>query len=385
MSCSVVHQSAGGIKLVAFYTEYSHLVKNKLFSSSRPPGSYPVKPFIELRNAFELKGCTLITFDLLSRSAKHPDVIIFLDLPSSPFKVEAIRQAYPCAKIGLYVLESPAHSISQGNKKTFLFFDFVITYNRSVCDESKVFFCPIPFDTAPISFVMGSYSWKSRKDLVALASRKKAGFLCPHGSGWFSKLGIRGLGETWPFSWKSFFSQWLSYQYSLRNNLFEELDLMESVGEIDFDLFGNGWQGGPPIGYLERILIQPKALHSARGVFPGDKYRVLSQYRYSLVIENWVGGQSYVSEKLNESLSVGCIPIYWGDESVFSEYPSSLVIDGRQFKDALDLVSFIRAEPQSSWESRVQLLRDFTEIKAVASATPENFALKFASIVLMYA
>jgi hypothetical protein len=88
---------------------------------------------------------------------------------------------------------------------------------------------------------------------VALASRKKAGFLCPRGSGWFSKFGIRGLGETWPFSWKSIFSQWLGYQFSFRNNLFEELNFMVSVGKIDFDLFGNGWQGGPPIGYLERF------------------------------------------------------------------------------------------------------------------------------------
>ena len=186
---------------------------------------------------------------------------------------------------------------------------------------------------------------------------------------WYSRF------EKWPFTSKSFFTQWLSYQYSFRNHLFEEIDVLENAGMLDFDLFGNGWQGHPPIGYLERIFFRPKILHSARGVFLGDKFSVLSRYRYSLVIENWVGDQSYVSEKLNESLSAGCVPIYWGDESVITSYPSSLVIDGRQFNDARALVSFIRGESQASWESRVQLLRDFTEITAIASATPKTLPL----------
>ncbi len=55
---------------------------------------------------------------------------------------------------------------------------------------------------------------------------------------------------------------------------------------------------------------------------PEDKNKVLVKYKVSLVIENEL---SYLSEKLFDALSAGCIPVYVGPEISDYEIPKSLV------------------------------------------------------------
>ena len=365
-------------QLIAYYSSVLPL-KQDLLSINRLPGSYPVQPFQEIVKAFKDKGFEFKPVESLDVNSP-PSALIFFDLPSSIDIVRLFRSRYPATKFFLYTLESPAHSISQFYPQALKIFDCVITYNKNICDESRVFYCPIPFDCPSKFCDLASHPWESRKTLVGIASRKKSGFMCPNGNGWLNKLGIRGIGETWPFSLRSFLSQWVGFQYLFREKLFSYID-KHLPSELSFDLYGSGWRG-EPIGYFERFLCKPKILRSSRGIFKGDKLRLLSYYRYSLVVENWIGDEGYISEKLNESLSVGCIPIYWGDQKVIDAYPPSLVINGNNFSTYHELFSYLLRENRESWHARLSSFDKLYRTPLFASCLPSSFSKRFISIVL---
>lgn len=59
---------------------------------------------------------------------------------------------------------------------------------------------------------------------------------------------------------------------------------------------------------------------------PSDKFEVLQKYKFALVIEN---SKTYMSEKLFDALTSGCIPIYVGPDVRDFEVPSELVIQSQ--------------------------------------------------------
>ena len=65
-----------------------------------------------------------------------------------------------------------------------------------------------------------------------------------------------------------------------------------------------------------------KNIKRSRGAIE-NKFEVLSNYKYALVIENTKG---YLSEKLFDALISGCIPIYVGEDLSLFNIPEGLVI-----------------------------------------------------------
>ena len=50
----------------------------------------------------------------------------------------------------------------------------------------------------------------------------------------------------------------------------------------------------------------------------GDKHAFLQNYKFNLCFEN-SAQKGYVTEKLIQAFAAGCVPIYWGDESLCDE------------------------------------------------------------------
>lgn len=63
-----------------------------------------------------------------------------------------------------------------------------------------------------------------------------------------------------------------------------------------------------------------------------NKFEVLSNYKYTLVIENTKG---YLSEKLFDALVSGCIPIYVGEDLSLFNIPEGLVIQSQANIDSV--------------------------------------------------
>jgi hypothetical protein len=120
------------------------------------------------------------------------------------------------------------------------------------------------------------------------------------------------------------------------------------------DLFGEGWNQSLK-SRLKTLIIemlkQPlavslKNLSHARRWFqswpktqaPENKEVILQKYKISLVIEN---DSSYLSEKLFDAITSGCIPVYVGPRVEQFKIPTSLVVEAKpdlvSIKNAIDL------------------------------------------------
>jgi hypothetical protein len=129
--------------------------------------------------------------------------------------------------------------------------------------------------------------------------------------------------------------------YSLRRAAIFNLDFI--------DLYGHGWN----ISLLSKIknvsiefyrVIKYPTRLNLRGIklyfrnikwYGGaieNKFEVLSNYKYTLVIENTKG---YLSEKLFDALVSGCIPIYVGEDLGLFNIPEGLVIQSKANIDSV--------------------------------------------------
>jgi alpha(1,3/1,4) fucosyltransferase len=369
------------IQSIAFYTSYPHLQQGKLFSSQRAPGSYPSRPFVLLKRELAAKGLRVFTYDQVQDKAAL-NAVVFLDLPASPSVIHAVKANCPRAVVILYILESPAHHPGQFSNKNHDHFDHVVSYKYSCRDNLSSSFCPIPFDdfSEGEDELTDSHLWNKRRLLCSVNTRKRAGFLCDSGKGPLHRFGVRGFGEPWHTPALKLFTQWSGYQYNLRNSWVQALDLLDLSGSL-FDVYGRGWEGAEPIGYYERFIKAPTPIRASKGVFKDDKLRLLSKYRYTLVFENVVGGDDYVSEKLFEAIAAGCVPIYWGDAKLVTLLPAGIFIDGRCFEAPIQLLQFLLDESEEEWADRQRSIRVFKKDRLYCQRTPEGFSRRMTEIL----
>ena len=91
-------------------------------------------------------------------------------------------------------------------------------------------------------------------------------------------------------------------QYILRQNLIKKM--LDS--DIDFDMYGLGWN-------LTDTRYKGYILNKVDGLF---------KYKYSICMEN-TRENGYITEKFNDAILCGTIPLYYGASDVDDHYPNS--------------------------------------------------------------
>lgn len=150
--------------------------------------------------------------------------------------------------------------------------------------------------------------------------------------------------------------------YSLRRQVAIEIQ--------DLDLYGRQWNNKFRAKLLTLIKEVKKyrfQIHNIRfyglknyfRVFSnylgevGDKRKMLSKYKYSIVIEN---SSDFLSEKIFDAICSGCIPIYVGPNLVNYEIPDYLYLQARP--DLLDIkekVAIAKTKDYSEWVNQVKI------------------------------
>jgi hypothetical protein len=80
------------------------------------------------------------------------------------------------------------------------------------------------------------------------------------------------------------------------------------------DIYGRGWPVGVSRG------------ESRWGDWPIDKYKILQEYHFNLCFENCLVPY-YCSEKIWQSIYCGCLPIYYGQETIYEDFPPDSFLD----------------------------------------------------------
>lgn len=118
-----------------------------------------------------------------------------------------------------------------------------------------------------------------------------------------------------------------------------------------FSLYGLGWsKPEPAFSPMEKIARRIKRLGSqffAYKPFPSyvgeieDKASVYQKTKFGYCYENVANLPDYISEKIFDCFFNGCIPVYWGSNTIDQHVPSNCYIDRRNFNSTEEVHQFL--------------------------------------------
>lgn len=124
-----------------------------------------------------------------------------------------------------------------------------------------------------------------------------------------------------------------------------------------FHLYGRGWDRWRFGASLGSYLAAQRCY---RGIIPGfeRKLAVMSDYRFCICFENSIY-PGYISEKIFDAFSAGCVPIYYGAPDISSYVPDDCYIDFRRFPNYPALESYLDGYGQKEFNRHRQAVVAF--------------------------
>lgn len=140
--------------------------------------------------------------------------------------------------------------------------------------------------------------------------------------------------------------------------------------KYDFHLYGAGWRSpftqAGLMGFARARLNlhcfeTSKVLSNYKGL-ASNKFELLREAEFNFCFENVDGYNGYISEKIWDALSAGCIPVYWPSSRLDDLYvPSDSYIDASAFDSIHQLISFLE---DMSISERIERQRYSLEVAA---------------------
>ena len=122
------------------------------------------------------------------------------------------------------------------------------------------------------------------------------------------------------------------------------------------DCYGSTWKKYSDI--INYKATQSRFLNKVRTI------DIMQNYTFALIIEN-CDAEGYVSEKIYDAISVGCIPIYYGNNNLDVNIPSDCYIDLKNIKPKvlpkfLNILNneLINTYKQNIYEKRMNILKN---------------------------
>ncbi|MGH8527431.1 MAG: hypothetical protein ACREXY_25460, partial [Gammaproteobacteria bacterium] len=258
---------------------------NRLFDVSGLSGTHAgnahwIEPLATLRAHGRARNISLDTIDVVP--AELADVILFLELPSSPSVITNLCRAAQRAKTILMPIETPLGRDYVFNPRNHVLFDAVITYDERLCDGRRYFHCRLPAGQPDVA--LEDPPFEARKVASVFATKSR----------WRLRSGVRVASAGWRFSLRDR----LSYMFLRGQLLTERTRVVTAFADLapdSCDVFGAGWHDAAAVREVARSTM-------FRGPVAENKLKLLSAYRFSICFENCDNDRGYVSEKLFDAL-----------------------------------------------------------------------------------
>ena len=226
------------------------------------------------------------------------------------------------------------------------------------------FICPLNRDEAYLRQFNGVFTWN--RDLLHL----------PNAVHLFIPNQIRQ--EVFPsFQERSIFSCIINANKAFPENLptdlyrerIEVIRWYEKNAASDFALYGLGW-GKPspafsPAGKAKRRLQRLATQLLGYKPFPSyvgeieNKATVYKNTKFSYCYENVADLPDYISEKIFDCFFSGCVPIYWGSNTINERIPSECFIDRRKFNSTKDVHHYLKSVDATTYARYQKNIGDF--------------------------
>jgi len=139
----------------------------------------------------------------------------------------------------------------------------------------------------------------------------------------------------------------------------KEVKKQQNIEDVQvFEFYGSGWGKKKYVNY--------------KGSVP-DKTEVLKQYRFCYCFENTKNVTGYISEKILDCLSAGCVPIYWGATNIERYIPNNCYLRREDFDSLQDIYDFIKNMPEDMYQEYLNNIKNYLSSDAVLLFSHENF------------
>lgn len=152
----------------------------------------------------------------------------------------------------------------------------------------------------------------------------------------------------------------------------------------DFALYGVGWNAPPRRrGFLGKVLAGlHRELAPVKLTFYFPSYRgpvrskaeVYRNYRFAICYENVRDLPGYITEKVFDAFTAGCVPVYWGAPNVQDYIPAECFIDRRAFASHEELYAYLKGITEKRYREYQEAIRAFLESPLAYPFSAEAFA-----------
>lgn len=322
-------------------TRYATLVVNRL-THNRPfePGAGPNNgrfflPWPQLRERFAREGVELNTRDVNDVPGREVAFELHLN---------AQRQV-PHPTSFAYLYEDPVVRPLNADRAALARYRRVFGSNEDLVDGAHFLRLDYPNDLTPRA-VPG---WGGRDLFCVLIASNKA-LLHPH-------------------------------PRNLHHRRVEAIRHFEAHAPHRFALYGHGWDI-PPVapgvmGRLKKRLNEwgrrwrpggPPPFPSYRGRV-GEKSDILDRARFAICYENSRGSPGYLTEKIFDCFTSGCVPVYIGTTHAEPPIPRECYIDGDAFATPHDMQRFLEQVDEARFAQYQAAIRAFLASDAATRFT----------------
>lgn len=278
--------------------------------------------WIPLDKMLHSRDSHLLPYDLsYSPSLKNASIVICKNYPAwIPNWQQKIRNARP-AKTYMIMFEPPTVLPEMYSQYMFSLFDKVFTWDDNLVDNKKFIKFYYPEMTSMHEPVV---NFSQKKLLTMIVANKRSGH---------------------------------------RNELYTErrsvIDFFEHQNGQDFDFYGHGWNKNAYKNYKGTV---------------GEKLWIMRNYRFCICYENMKNVKGYITEKILNSFSAGCVPIYWGASNIKEHIPEGCYILRENFQSMEELYSFIKNMKEEEYNTYIENIKRFLQSPEAKKFTADNLA-----------
>jgi hypothetical protein len=254
------------------------------------------------------------------KNLKDVHKIIIFDLEG--FNKKELSK-YHESKLVLFLFEPPTTVPKNFKKKNHKYFSKIFTWDDSLIDGKKYF----KFYYPELQVLKKDIKPFSEKKLITMIARNKT-------------------------------SKNINELYSRR---IETIRFFEKALPEDFDFYGEGWDQAGFVTYKGRT---------------GSK-EILKNYRFVFCYENTQKIQGYITEKIFDSFSFGCVPVYLGAENIGKYIPKNCFIDLREFQNYSELLKFLKNISEEEYEKYLKAIKSFIKSSEAENFSPSHFIKVF--------
>jgi alpha(1,3/1,4) fucosyltransferase len=286
--------------------------------------------------SFALKKKIQLVFLDEVKNLEEVDLFIFFDMPN--FENELIKKIKKYKKKAILLMIEGKDIYPRNFKREYhKYFKFIFTWNDNLVNNKKYF-----------KFYWGVKNSYYYKTLV-----HKNKLLCMINS-----------------------NRIINYEktmYSLRLNIIKWLDKNYLN---NFDLYGFGWNKRffyskfKLIRLINRISFITNFFGYRFKCYKGtikpmlkDKIHVLRKYKFSIVIENSLGPDGWITEKIFHCFFSSTVPIYLGPENIKKYIPSKCFVNIRNFKKIEDAINFAKNMSDVQYQEYINNINEFLKSK----------------------